>query len=389
VKIFNKKMSAREIKYIKIISDYYHKSGKEFKYLYIPKYEITPDGIGLEYINGVQYLWSENKNSAGYGGRGISINTIDLMFKAAEELYPFTNGDFNYRNMIFTNDGKLALVDFEQASIHPYAVEYNLAYQYVLMWNNIEWKREFLRSFTFNKDIFEKYVYYISSRLKSSFVKYPNIIEELNNNTPDHFAFKSLWLCGKTFDELTSSFYQNIPDIIATNISSDTFEKFLALNIGNKVKDKDVLDFGCSSGFMALLLKISGAKSVTGIDISQERVNECKLINSIYNCNMDFINDNNITGKYDVIVCTSVIHYIKDKYDFILKVYDSLNVGGIFILETPIVEKDIETKTGVVDTYLPSEATIIDPIYSLFDVIYKGISNINGRYVYHFKRKIK
>jgi hypothetical protein len=55
------------------------------------------------------------------------------------------NGDFQFRNFIEKESGQVVLVDWEGARLSAFEPEYCIAYQWLLMWNNPEWQREFLR----------------------------------------------------------------------------------------------------------------------------------------------------------------------------------------------------------------------------------------------------
>ena len=60
------------------------------------------------------------------------------------------------------------------------------------------------------------------------------------------------------------------------------------------------------------------------------------------------------SGPYDLVFSNHVIHWIKDKKDLFVKVYDSLNVGGTFAFVCVT-----ETYTRVLDMYEPTVKNLL------------------------------
>lgn len=93
-------------------------------------------------------------------------------------------------------------------------------------------------------------------------------------------------------------------------------------------ENKTVLDMGCSSAQFQPMIMELGAKSYNGIDI-----NLCHLFNDkvkYFDINyLDKFND-----KYDVTICSSVMHYIHDKENFIKEC--ARITKEICILEIPL-----------------------------------------------------
>ena len=56
-----------------------------------------------------------------------------------------SSGDFQLRNFIEVGLGRTAVVDWDDAVKSPYELENCVAYQWLLMWNNPEWQRLFLK----------------------------------------------------------------------------------------------------------------------------------------------------------------------------------------------------------------------------------------------------
>lgn len=86
------------------------------------------------------------------------------------------------------------------------------------------------------------------------------------------------------------------------------------------VQNKDILDFGCGNGIYSLKFIEMGAKSVVGIDTSEDMIN---LTQTIKNKKVSFIQSEENTipiknKKFDIIFSNFVFHHIK-KLDLSLK----------------------------------------------------------------------
>lgn len=104
------------------------------------------------------------------------------------------------------------------------------------------------------------------------------------------------------------------------------------------LKDKNVLDIGCSSGFYTEYALKNGAQ-VTAIDISKkmtQRINSClksprlKVFNADISKPMPFLG----AESFDYIICSLLLHYIKD-WDFPLQeLYRVIKRGGKIFIST-------------------------------------------------------
>ncbi len=103
------------------------------------------------------------------------------------------------------------------------------------------------------------------------------------------------------------------------------------------VKNKNVLDYGCGTGYGTFNLA-EQATSVIGIDISSEAINYAKLnyssnnINFITNSNFE---KKNFKEKFDVVTSFQVIEHVKNEDHYLKSIYNLLKPGGIFLLTTP------------------------------------------------------
>jgi len=72
---------------------------------------------------------------------------------AAHEPLMLTNADLQFQNLVWLADGRLAIIDWDGAGISSFEVEHCMSYQWLLMWNNPEWQRAFMRAASARFDI--------------------------------------------------------------------------------------------------------------------------------------------------------------------------------------------------------------------------------------------
>lgn len=104
--------------------------------------------------------------------------------------------------------------------------------------------------------------------------------------------------------------------------------------------DKAVLDLGCGTGYGMMLLSYV-AKSVIGVDywLDKSYIENNLSKNISFNCPCEFklmdLNQDFITGKYDLVVAFEILEHLKNPEDIVKKVANILNQGGKFIFSIP------------------------------------------------------
>lgn len=107
-----------------------------------------------------------------------------------------------------------------------------------------------------------------------------------------------------------------------------------------EVKGKTVLDFGCGEGYGARILSQS-AQQVTGIDISQEAIEQAKIKYTSPNVSFKYIRTPNdiitIFGKnsFDIVISYQVIEHIHDAMVYLEQIKKVLKPQGKLYLTTP------------------------------------------------------
>lgn len=154
------------------------------------------------------------------------------------------------------------------------------------------------------------------------------------------------------------------------------------------IQNKSVLDLGCGYGWHTKYASEQGAKEVIGVDISKNMLDIARKKNNAENItyiqnsieDLDFLDK-----KFDIVISSLALHYIKDFDKVVSNVYKWLNNKGSFIFST---EHPIFTAQGSEDWYYNENGQIKHfPIDNYF---YEGKRNTNflGEKVIKYHRTI-
>ncbi|MFX4230521.1 class I SAM-dependent methyltransferase [Aliarcobacter butzleri] len=98
-----------------------------------------------------------------------------------------------------------------------------------------------------------------------------------------------------------------------------------------------MLDLGCSSGVIGLEITKNHPNIKTILfdyeevtNITKEHIKEYNLQNRVFVLSGD-IEKNDIGKNYDLIWCSNIFYFFKDKKEVIKKIYDALNPNGILV----------------------------------------------------------
>jgi SAM-dependent methyltransferase len=128
--------------------------------------------------------------------------------------------------------------------------------------------------------------------------------------------------------------YQELRNSKEVPSANDLIEIPQLFELIGDVKDKKILDLGCGTGGHDRKLIDLGAKSVLGIDISTNMIEEAIRETNTDKIRYKILSMNNleeIDEKFDLVVSSLAIHYIEDYDSLCKKVYNLLNDGGEFI----------------------------------------------------------
>lgn len=173
----------------------------------------------------------------------------------------------------------------------------------------------------------------------------------------------------------TSSFFKKYSDMtrskkgLAGAGEWHVFQRMLP-----SLKDKNILDLGCGYGWHCQYAVEKGAKSVTGVDISEKMLKVAKEKTSStieYICQP--IEDVSFPERnYDVVLSSLAFHYLDSFQSIATKVYKWLNEEGVFVFS---VEHPIFTSSGSQDWYYDEKGNVLHfPVDNYF---YEGKRNAN------------
>jgi 2-polyprenyl-3-methyl-5-hydroxy-6-metoxy-1,4-benzoquinol methylase len=152
-----------------------------------------------------------------------------------------------------------------------------------------------------------------------------------------------------------------------------------AVQFNKILKNKDILDFGCSWGFF--LKKVKNYKSLSGVELRKECINFIK--NNIKKINISD-NVNSFDRKFDIITMFHVLEHVPYQVETLKILKSKLKNKGKIIIEVPHAEDFLilqeELKEFKNFTFW-SEHLILHTYKSLKSILLKaGFKNINIQY---------
>ncbi len=101
-----------------------------------------------------------------------------------------------------------------------------------------------------------------------------------------------------------------------------------------QIKNANILDFGCGTGWLASILNKIG--HTTGIDLSDKAIENAKRISpETKYISADVFEHKFSKGSFDVLVSQEVIEHLDDQEKYIGLSADYLKKGGYLIMTTP------------------------------------------------------
>src|SRR5688572_13403205 len=97
----------------------------------------------------------------------------------------------------------------------------------------------------------------------------------------------------------------------------------------------EILDFGCGTGSASpYLLKLPGAKSVLGLEVSPQSLKVAERLHGAANVKFELSSSYKPKGELDLAFCNGVFHHIpfSERHGAVKYVFESLRPGGLFSL---------------------------------------------------------
>lgn len=111
--------------------------------------------------------------------------------------------------------------------------------------------------------------------------------------------------------------------------------------------NKQVLDIACGCGYGTDIIS-KKAKSVLGVDIDNTAIEYAKKYFSSNNVEylVSSVEEFIVDKKFDVIISFETIEHVCDEDKYFQVIKDHLSPNGVFLVSTPLVEKDGKSKTN-------------------------------------------
>ena len=116
--------------------------------------------------------------------------------------------------------------------------------------------------------------------------------------------------------------------------ANDLIETPALFSLLPDLQGKTILDLGCGVGGHCLEFVNAGAKKVVGIDISKKMLEVAEKENhhsKITYLNLPMESLSQISEKFDLVVSSLAIHYVKDFEKLASDVFNLLNENGLFV----------------------------------------------------------
>lgn len=152
----------------------------------------------------------------------------------------------------------------------------------------------------------------------------------------------------------------------------DRFVKILKLV--KKSNPKRILDVGCGAGSYCIYLHNDGY-DIKGIDKNKSLIKTAKAFNSDIDFNVGDIQKINLNKKFNLVIFSTVIEYIKDHKKAMNNLHKLISKNGHLIISTPT--DHWQKNCAKYDTYAKfiSEKDLISLVSSKFeitDIVYSG-----------------
>jgi len=115
------------------------------------------------------------------------------------------------------------------------------------------------------------------------------------------------------------------------------FEKVIGKEIGEIVRDKEVLDLGCGAGGKTVFIKENGAQRVVGVDLSELLIKQADCFQKERKMDIEFHQGNVCElpfkdNVFDLLIASDLVEHVKPPEKMFKEAYRVLKSGGVFLI---------------------------------------------------------
>ena len=146
--------------------------------------------------------------------------------------------------------------------------------------------------------------------------------------------------------------------------------------VASLIQGKRVLDAACGTGYGSNLMVVKGgAKSVLGIDVSEEALHFAARYAgpNVSFKKQDCMRLSDLNEKFEAVVSFETIEHLSEPEEFIRQVSEMLEPGGVFICSTP--NKYRLSGSGNINPFHPSELS-----FEEFEIVFQKYFVLNSAY---------
>jgi tRNA (cmo5U34)-methyltransferase len=139
--------------------------------------------------------------------------------------------------------------------------------------------------------------------------------------------------------------------------------------------ENKIIDVGCATGETINRLHQSGLGNLIGVDNSQSMLSCCDETKAFYVLDHSFPLAN---GPYKAVICNWTLHFIKNKKDYLVDIFNGLEPGGFLILTEKTVNDGLDLqlyhehkkKKGVSDKEIQNKASSLVGVMFVDNVLW-------------------
>jgi 2-polyprenyl-3-methyl-5-hydroxy-6-metoxy-1,4-benzoquinol methylase len=167
----------------------------------------------------------------------------------------------------------------------------------------------------------------------------------------------------------------------AVSLSNAGYERPAILRELDDVADKRVLDVGCASGELSAVLLARGAAEVVGLDRSALLLDLARRRNASYADRSRFVHADLEAelpelGRFDVIACSLVLHYLRDWRPVLARFRQMLVASGRLVISTHHPEMTTHRVENYFATTIVEDTWLIDGIATEVRYFHRPLSAI-------------